>query len=167
VIIGIVLAFLLYVDTLPAPVISVLEDMVTHCKETSKLTRFSAIVNCGFPESHQNDNALAVCAEFARSAGFEWMGGLSLGAGEGVVHTVPLKELGGRGSSLRKALEVAAAKLAVGQPVPDKAQQLLSKPVMPVWLYKLGGSIGWKMQAKKFGTQKLLKARPYQKAMQG
>ena len=79
----VVLAFPLYVDTLPAPVISVLDSIVTHVKGNSKPTRFAAIVNCGFPEAHQNDNAIAVCAEFARTAGFEWMGGLSFGEGRG------------------------------------------------------------------------------------
>ncbi|MEI7826113.1 MAG: NAD(P)H-dependent oxidoreductase, partial [Chlorobiaceae bacterium] len=160
----VVLAFPLYVDTLPAPVISVLEGIVTHCKGKGRQKRFSAIVNCGFPEAYQNDNAIAVCAEFARSAGFEWMGGLSLGAGEGMVHAEPLDKLGRQGAPLRKALEVAAVELAAGEPVSDKAKELLTRPLMPVWMYKLGGTVGWKIKSRKYGTQKLLKERPYQKA---
>lgn len=163
----IVLAFPLYVDTLPAPVISVFEHVVTHCRKKLKTTRFTAIVNCGFPEASQNANAIAVCAEFARSAGFEWMGGLPLGAGEGMVHAQPLQQLGGQGRSLRQALERAAGELADGQPVSDKSRELLAKPVIPVWMYKLGGTIGWTMKARKNGTQKLLKARPYQKVTPG
>ncbi|NTW70016.1 MAG: NAD(P)H dehydrogenase [Chlorobiaceae bacterium] len=160
----VVLAFPLYVDTLPAPVISVLEDVVMHCKGKTKPTGFSAIVNCGFPEASQNDSAIALCAGFARAAGFEWMGGLSLGAGEGMVQARPLGEMGGQGTSLRRALEIAAGELAEGKAVSESAQELLAKPLMPQWIYKLGGTIGWKMRARKFGTQKLLKARPYQKA---
>ena len=161
----VVLAFPLYVDTLPAPVISVFENIVMHCKGNSKLTRFAAIVNCGFPEAQQNDNAIAVCSEFARSAGFEWMGGLSLGQGEGLVSAKPLNALGGQGAPIRQALEIAAGALAIGQPVPDNAQALLSKSLMPVWMYKLGGTVGWKMKSRKYGTQKLLKATPYKKAI--
>ncbi|TLU87315.1 MAG: NAD(P)H dehydrogenase [Chlorobium sp.] len=161
----VVLAFPLYVDTLPAPVISVLENIVANGKGRLNMTRFAALVNCGFPEGSQNDNALAVCGEFSRSAGFAWMGGLSLGEGEGLVRAQPLNELGGQGAPVRKALEIAAEALAVGQPVPDNAQVLLAKPLMPVWLYKLGGTVGWKMKSRKYGTQKLLKARPYQKAV--
>jgi multimeric flavodoxin WrbA len=161
----VVLAFPLYVDTLPAPVISVLESVVTHGTAKTTATRFAAIVNCGFPEASQNDSAVALCAEFARTAGFEWMGGLSLGAGEGMVQARPLKEMGGQGASLRQALEVAAGELAQGQPVSDSAQELLAKPLMPQWMYRLGGTIGWKMRARKYGTQKLLKARPYEKAV--
>ena len=161
----VVLAFPLYVDTLPAPVISVLEDVVKNGTAKTKPTRFAAIVNCGFPNASQNASAIAVCAEFAREAQFEWVGGLSLGAGEGMVHAKPIAELGGQGAPLRKALEMAAGELAQGQPVSDNALKLLAKPLMPEWMFRLGGTIGWKMRARKFGTQKLLKARPYQKAV--
>jgi multimeric flavodoxin WrbA len=161
----VVLAFPLYVDTLPAPVISVLEDVAALGKAKTTPTRFAAIVNCGFPEASQNAGAIAVCAEFAREAGFDWMGGLSLGAGEGMVRALPLSELGGQGAPLRRALDIAARELALGQPISDNAQGLLAKPLMPQWLYKLGGTVGWKMQARKFGTQKQLKARPYQNAV--
>lgn len=160
----VVLAFPLYVDTLPAPVISVLQDVVKNGTAKTKPTRFAAIVNCGFPEASQNASAIAVCAEFAREAEFEWMGGLSLGAGEGMVHARPLAELGGQGAPLRRALEIAAGELVLGQPISDNAQKLLAKPLMPEWMYRLGGTIGWKMRSRKFGTQKHLKARPYQKA---
>jgi hypothetical protein len=50
----VVLAFPLYVDTLPAPVISALEDVVAHGTSKTKPTRFAAIVNCGFPNASQN-----------------------------------------------------------------------------------------------------------------
>ncbi|MEI7933721.1 MAG: NAD(P)H-dependent oxidoreductase [Chlorobiaceae bacterium] len=161
----VVLAFPLYVDTLPMPVISVFQDVVMHCKGNSKQTRFAAIVNCGFPEAHQNDNAIAVCAEFARSAGFEWIGGLSLGQGEGAVHAQPLIKLGRQGALIRQALEIAAGALAIGQSVPDNARALFAKPLMPVWMYTLGGTVSWNMKSRKYGTRKLLKARPYQKAI--
>ena len=161
----VVLAFPLYVDTLPAPVVSVLQDVVKNGTSKTKPTRFAAIVNCGFPNASQNASAIAVCAEFAREAQFEWMGGLSLGAGEGMVHAVPLAELGGQGAPLRKALEIAGGELAQGQSISDNALQLLAKPLMPEWMFRLGGTIGWKMRARKFGTQKLLKARPYQQAV--
>jgi len=161
----VVLAFPLYVDTLPAPLIAVLEDVAAHGKAKAKPTRFAAIVNCGFPEASQNASAIAVCAEFARSAGFAWMGALSLGAGEGMVRALPLPELGGQGAPLRRALEMAAAELAVGNSISDKARELLAKPLMPVWLYKLGGTIGWTMRARKFGTLKLLKAKPHLKVV--
>jgi len=156
-----VLAFPLYIDNLPAPVIAALERIAAHRKERSYDARFAAIVNSGFPEASQNDVALAICSEFARQSGFAWMGGLALGGGEGLVHGMPLGELGGRGARLRKSLVLAAEALAQGHPVPPSAQALLSKPVVPGWLYRFMGGIGWKQKAKRFGTAQHMDRQPY------
>jgi len=58
----VVLAFPLYVDTLPAPVISALEKISEHRKLNRTPIRFAAISNCGFPEAKHTDTALAICA---------------------------------------------------------------------------------------------------------
>ena len=55
---------------------------------------FTAIANCGFPEALHNTTALAICEVFARQAGFEWAGSLSLGGGE-AVNGQPLVQAGG------------------------------------------------------------------------
>ncbi|MBK7317855.1 NAD(P)H-dependent oxidoreductase [Candidatus Villigracilis affinis] len=157
----IVLAFPLYVDSLPAPVISALEKINQHCLGKPSRARFAAIANCGFPEAHHNDTALAVCAEFASSNGLEWMGSLALGGGEGLVHGVPLAEMDGRAIPIKRSLDLAAEALASGQPIPQSARDLLAKPVIPNWLYKMFGGFGWKQQAKQYGVQDQLKARPY------
>ncbi|HKI53493.1 MAG TPA: NAD(P)H-dependent oxidoreductase [Anaerolineales bacterium] len=75
----VLLAFPLYVDSLPAPVIATLEKIAAHRKGSNKPIRFAAIANCGFPEAHHNDTALAICSEFARQNNFAWMGSLALG----------------------------------------------------------------------------------------
>jgi multimeric flavodoxin WrbA len=103
----VVLAFPLYVDTLPAPVIALLESLTAQ-RAVLPSTRFAALVNCGFPEAHHNQNALAICAEFSHQAGLRWMGSLALGAGEGMVHGMPLNELDGRAIPLKNALNLAA-----------------------------------------------------------
>ena len=156
-----VLAFPLYIDSLPAPVIACLEQIAAHRKGRSSAGRFAAFVNSGFPEPSQNDVALAICSEFARQSGFAWMGGLALGGGEGLVHGIPLGELGGRGARLRKSLALAAEALAQGHPVPPSAQALLSKQVIPGWLYWFMGGIGWKQKAKRFGMAQHLDQQPY------
>ena len=159
----VVLAFPLYVDSLPAPVISALEKINQHRLENRARAKFAAISNCGFPEAHHTDSALATCAEFARTAGFEWMGSLALGGGEGMVHGTPLNELDGRAIPIKKSLEIAAEALAAGLPIPNSARELLAKPVIPNWIYKLFGGWGWKQQAKKYNVQNRLSARPYQR----
>lgn len=157
----VVLAFPLYVDSLPSPVIAALEKIAEHGQENRTPIRFAAIANCGFPEAKHNDTALAICAEFAAENGFEWLGGLALGAGEGVVHGVPLNELDGRAIPIKGALDLAANALADGNPIPQAAKDLLAKPIIPAWMYTLSGRSGWKQAAKQFGMQKELKRQPY------
>jgi multimeric flavodoxin WrbA len=157
-----VLAFPLYVDTLPAPVTAALEKIAAN-RPTSH-SRFAAIANCGFPEARHNNTALAICAEFARQNGFAWLGGLALGGGEGLVHGAPLAALGGRAIPLKKSLELAAEALASGRPIPQSARDLLAKPIIPAIAYRILGGFGWKQQAKRWGAEKRMQARPYQKA---
>ena len=157
----VLLAFPLYVDSLPAPVIAALEKIAEHRENNQPPIRFAAIANCGFPEAHHNDTALAICSEFARQNNFAWMGSLALGGGEGLVHGVPLNEMDGRAIPLKKSLELAAEALANGKPVPQSARDLLTKPVIPTWAYALLGGIGWKQSAKQYGMEKNLKKQPY------
>jgi multimeric flavodoxin WrbA len=160
----VLLAFPLYVDSLPAPAIEALERIAAHQQGQTTRKLFAAIANCGFPEAHHNNTALAICAIFAQQAGFEWSGSLSLGAGEGLVHGVPLNEAGGPAVPIKKSLEMAAEALAAGERIPQAAIDLMAKSFVPGWLYRAMGWFGWKQQAKRWGADKSLKRRPYQLA---
>ena len=157
----VLLAFPLYVDSLPAPVIATLEKITAHRKDKRSHIRFAAISNCGFPGAEHNNTALAICSEFSREAGFAWLGSLALGAGEGIVHGTPLNELDGRAIPLKQALDLAAEALAYGQPIPQSARDLLAKPVIPNWMYTFMGKLGWEQQAKQYGMKKIIKRQPY------
>jgi multimeric flavodoxin WrbA len=158
----VVLAFPLYVDSLPAPVIAALEKITAHRKDKNTTPiRFSAIANCGFPGSNHNDTALAIAAEFARQNRLTWMGGLALGAGEGIVHGIPLNELDGRAIPIKQSLELAAEALANGEPIPQAACDLLAKPIIPNWMYTFMGKFGWEQQAKGYGVKRIIKQQPY------
>jgi multimeric flavodoxin WrbA len=157
----VLLAFPLYVDSLPAPVIEALERIAAQRAEHPTRKLFAAIANCGFPEAHHNTPALAICETFARQAGFEWAGGLALGAGEGLVHGAPLTTASGPAIPIKKALDLAAAGLARGEQIPQAAIDLLAKPIIPGWLYRMLGGFGWKQQAKGWGVEKSLKRQPY------
>jgi multimeric flavodoxin WrbA len=157
-----VLAFPLYVDALPAPVVAALETIVAHRGAgAAGPGSLVAIANCGFPEAAHNATALAICAEFARQAGLHWLGGLALGGGEGLVHGAPLSELGGQGAAIRQSLALAAAQLAEGRPVPQTARDLLARGGIPSWLYRLMGGYGWRQQASRYGMQHNLRRQPY------
>jgi hypothetical protein len=157
-----ILAFPLYVDSLPAVLIRTLEDIAgdPDLKAASHNPRLVCIANCGFPESHQNDTALAICRQFALETGLEWAGGLQLGAGEAISGR-PLPAVKGLARNVIKALRLSAEALAAGRPVPEKARALMAKPLIPVWLYCLIGERRWRQDAKKHGVLHSLDARPY------
>ena len=111
-------------------------------------------MNCGFPEAAHNATALAICKRFAAEAGFEWAGGLALGMGEAIGGR-PLEKTGGMLRNVRKALEMSAAALAEGQPLPEKAARLMAAPLVPRWLYMLIGNLRWRRQAKNTGPDAL------------
>ncbi len=160
----VLLAFPLYVDSLPAPVMNALEHIASHrTSQSGNKPRqlFAAIANCGFPEPNHNATALAICENFARLTNFQWARSLALGAGEGMIHGMPLNELDGRVIPLKKALDLAAESLAQGMVIPSEAQALLAKPFIPGWLYRAMGVYGWRQQAKEYSMEKIIKRQPY------
>jgi multimeric flavodoxin WrbA len=158
----VMLAFPIYVDTLPAPVTEALERIAAHRQEREAGRRqiFAAIANCGLPEVDHTALGLAVSEAFARQAGFAWAGSLALGSGE-IINGVPLIEGGGMTLRIRQALEQAAEALAQGQTIPEEARAMMARPIVPHWLYRVMGwwrTIRW---AKGHGATRQLRRRPY------
>ena len=112
-----VLATPVYVDSLPYPVTRALEDVSRSSPKWRAPCAFAALINCGFPELEQCHTALDIARAFAARAGFDWAGGLALGEG-GAIDGGPLEQLGGLTRHVRAALDLTAAALAEGQPVP-------------------------------------------------
>ncbi len=158
----IIFSFPLYVDQLPAPLIEALEHIAEERKAhpPAKPQKIMAIVQCGFPETHQNQPACEIFRQFAKEAGFEWAGALAMGMG-GAVGGRPLIKAGGMVRNAVKALDLAAAPLIGGGHVPQEAVDLMAKPTVPKWLYLLFGNWGMKSQAKKHGARKLVYRKPY------
>jgi hypothetical protein len=156
-----VLAFPLFIDCLPAPVILALEKIAEYKKASStfKRSRVLAIVNNGFPDSSQNATAIAICRQFAKETDLEWAGGLMLGEGA-MINGVPL-EKAPMTKNIKKALDLAADDLLQGRAISETAFELMAKPAIPKFLYTLVGNRGWKSMAKKYGAQKKLRNRPY------
>jgi len=143
----------LYVDSLPAPATSALQAILDHraIHETPKHVRFAALLNCGFLEPHHNVTCLRVCETFSQQAGLEWMGGMMLGSA------------GATNKRILEGLHTAGSSLASDLAVPQIVYETLGKPIMPRWLYILGGNFMWRRFAKRNGvTPKDLKARPYE-----
>ncbi len=156
-----VLSAPLYVDSLPYLVTRCCERMAAHrvAMQERSTVRFVAVVNCGFPELEHTRTALDICRAFARQAGLEWTGGLGLGGGEAIGGR-PLEELGGMTRHVRRGLDLAAAALLAGRPIPEEAQALLARPMIPSRLYTFIGDIGWLKAARRQGTLRRLRDRP-------
>jgi hypothetical protein len=159
----VVLAFPLYVDTLPYLATRALEliaeDRTSGRDRTDRERQFLALANCGFPEAHHCDVALAICRQFAQEAGFGWAGGLALGAG-GAINGQSLEKVGGMARNVIAALDRAAEALARGDALPAEVEALIRTPLMPKRLYLLAGNAGWLMTARKNRVLLRLGARP-------
>jgi len=145
----IILAFPLYVDSLHSFVIKAMEFISLNRKndQDTKSPGFIAIGNCGFPESKQIETALKICRIFAQKVGFTWKGGLALGGGE-AIQGRPLEERGGLVRNVMRALEITADSLSHGNDIPQEAKDLMSKPLMPITMYKMAGNLGWRLSSK-------------------
>lgn len=162
----VILATPTYTDSLPANVTRALEILAerrTAAGGPSFPPRpsFVPLINCGYPEVRHTDVAFAICRRFTVEAGFAWVGGLVLGQGE-LIHGLPLDRLGRKVRNVRAALDLTAAALAAGEPVPARADALMRKPPVPRWLYKLVANLRWYRESSGFGTLTRLKDRPHQ-----
>ncbi|MCE1247373.1 MAG: NAD(P)H-dependent oxidoreductase [Firmicutes bacterium] len=152
----------LYVDSFPSHVIEAMEKITEHFagrKFDGKKTRFFAISNCGFPEAFQNQASLDIMRYFALKCGFEWADGFAVGAGPALFQG--LEKMGGMTSGIRKALDMAAKALANADPIPEEASAMISKDLMPAWVYLKMATMSMKDEAKKNKVTDQLYNKPY------
>ena len=158
----VVLAFPVYVDSLPAPVLRLLEswrDAVGDgVSEACGAQRLAVLTQCGFPEAKHCDVAIEVCRLFAGQVGVEWAGALAFGMGGaiegGSVERSPL-------ARVLPQLDEAVEALASGRAVPAGATEAFARPLAPPWAYPLVGGLMWKRQARQRGCTQPLKLRRY------
>jgi NAD(P)H-dependent FMN reductase len=157
-----VLAAPLYVDALPHLVTRALERIAAHRAGTGRAAgAMLAIVNCGFPEAAHTRVALAICRAFAVRADLEWRGGLGLGGGE-LIGGRRLEELGWLTRNVTRALELTAAALAAGEPVPPAAVELMARPLVHPRVFTAVADVSWVQRAVRHGALLQLGARPYE-----
>lgn len=160
---ALILAFPLYVDSLPYLATLALERIAAHRQSQTEPRpgTFLAIANCGFPEVAHNATAVAICKHFSEEAGYAWAGGLALGMG-GAIAGRALSEVGGMAHNVVAALDLAAEAIAQDIAVPEEAITLMAKPFIPTTGYMLMGDIGWLAEARRNHVLTRLGARPYQ-----
>ena len=68
---------------------------------------------------------------------------------------------GGMARNVIRALDLAAAGLAAGGPVPEEAEALMGRPLMPRWIYNLAANWGFRRLLKKHGARSKAYDRPF------
>jgi NAD(P)H-dependent FMN reductase len=155
----------LYIDSIPAPLIAAMEYLHENRKAVKppKSPLMVALVNSGFPEPAQSATALAIYQRFATMAGFTWAGGLAYASGQAAIDSRPLEKIGFTARKVRKSLDLAAAALAVGRPIPEEARAIAAKPLIPVSIFlPVGNHLWWRSRVKDRQVWKGMRARPYQ-----
>lgn len=144
----------LYVDTLPALLTRALEAALPRLTSGPQPVKsLAGIFNCGFPEAAHNRNAMQVLKNFAHDAGLRWAGGLAMGGGE-AIHGRALGELGGMVRAQAAALRLAGQQLSHGQPIPAEAIANMARGLLPPFVYRWVGSLGWAAQARAHGLSR-------------
>lgn len=164
----VIVAFPLYVDQLPAPLVQALELIAERRKGRPGpapsagplVQKLAAIVQSGFPETRQNQPAVDIMRQFAKEAGFEWAGGLAMGMG-GALGGNRLEKAGGMVRNIARALDLTASSLAGVGNIPDEAVGLMARPLMPRWIYSLAANWGFRREIRKHGVRGQVRARPY------
>lgn len=159
------LAFPLYVDQLPAPLIDLLRQAADrrqgrNGERSEPRQSLAALVQCGFPEAAHCRPAADVVRLFASQAGFRFLGCLACGMG-GAIGRRPLPQAGPIVRHQLRALDEAAASLAEDREIPAATVARMGRAMMPRWFYNLAAGWGWRQQAKRFATSGRLREKPY------
>jgi hypothetical protein len=160
-----VLAFPLYVDSLPSPVLDWLISCERLRSETSrsggalKPQAMIAVVNCGFYEGVQNESALAIVANFCARAGIQWRGGLGIGSG-GMMKGV---ESAPENMFIKRPVSRAITELAELALDPSRGPRVIyASHAFPRRLYIAAAHSGWRHDARANGLKvRDLGAMPY------
>lgn len=151
------IAFPLYVDSLPAPLIEILTRIEEAAASVKNKPRVYALCNCGFYEGSQCKLALDMARHFAARIGCPWGGGIGIGCGG---------MLSMRKDDLSRGpmAPVYAGMLDICDAIRDQSalkEDLLISPSFPRFFYRMAGNMSWRRMARKNGVKRLLRAKPH------
>lgn len=115
----------LYVDSLPYPVISFLENIKQQFKKELEEKYFFAIGQSAFPYVSCLDTLLGCCRCFSEAAGMKWLGGLGYGGGV-MINGKPIESLGSKGRKIALAFKLALENAFSEREIDERAQQLMT-----------------------------------------
>ncbi|MEG2109934.1 hypothetical protein [Clostridium sp.] len=139
----ILLAFPLYVDSLPSTVIKFLEELEIYAKNfiIDKKIVLYGIVNCGFFEGEQNKYALKVLRNYTNHiVNLEYGGGVGIGGGGFLGGSEKIPWEAKIKSNVKKSLDRLSESINYG----DRLDvDIFSNINMSKRLYSIAGSFGW------------------------
>lgn len=155
---ALLIVFPLYVDALPAQLLKFLTLLEQQAIATvGRSPTVYAVCNCGFYEAEHTRLALDIIEHFSVRSGLVWGYGLGIGGG-GFLYSQSNNMTKGPAANIYAALQELGQAIQSGD---TGRQNVFVTPKIPRFLYEFGGNIGWRQMARKYGTGKLLKAKPH------
>lgn len=156
---ALVLGMPLYVDSVPAQVIDLMERLYEEKSEELEKLHVYVVTNLGFYEASQTKIELAVVKNWCDKMGMTYGGGLAIGAGEmmGGLRNVPADQ--GPNREMGEGLKTLATAIKERAAIED----IYTEPTgFPRRMYLMAAQMNWAPQAKKFGNKKrdILRKRP-------
>ena len=144
-----VLAFPLYVDGIPAHLLSCLIQLQQASLQNQNIHIYG-IVNCGFYEGIQAEPALRILQNWCTKTGTIWGAGMGIGGG-GALPMMPKMKLGqGPKAPIEKAMSMLADKMLRG----EAHENMYVSVALPRFMYKMGAQFGWRQAIKANGGKK-------------
>lgn len=144
---SIVLAFPLYVDSVPA---HVMEFMLTMVEKVEKPLSVYVIANNGFYEGKQNRIALEVIANWCVKAGYIWKQGLGIGGTGKMLQAIKNIPFGqGPNTDIGEAFTIFVQNVLANR----SGENIFTTPNFPKFAYKKAAHMGWRIEAKNNGLK--------------
>ena len=140
-----VLGMPLYVDGIPSQMLRVMERLE---REPGDRKKVYVVSNMGFYESCQLKNLLSMVRDWCGKCGYEYCGGIAIGAGEMLKMFVNGQ---GPGKNVGEGLERLAAAIRTGEMAEDI---YADAHAFPRWLYMLAANSNWPRAGKMNGLKR-------------
>lgn len=161
---AVVLFFPLYIFCMPALLTRFLQDYYTALTPENRdgaRAKVYAFVNCGFPETGINAEAVRVVESFSGHVGMVFRFGVMIGGGGMMLASMDAPFIKAAYKEIDRAVAHIQQEVLTGET--EQTETFSIAPKFPRKLYFLGGNMGWKSIARNNGLKmKDLYRRPYE-----
>lgn len=141
-----VVAFPLYVDSLPSHLIACLKQLEKMTWKNKNLSIYG-IANCGFYEGNQAEPALNVLKNWCAKAGCAYKGSLGIGGGGAIAVSGNMSAKSGLRANIFKAMKKFADRIVKKEGETNKYATV----AFPRFIYKIAAQSSWRKMIKANG----------------